>query len=58
MNIHKPLQSTNLGEKDAPPEPGYAVWKRAKIERGLEESINRDAMIPEARVWQDLGLEG
>ncbi len=38
-------------------EPGYAAWKRAKVERGLAESEDRDAMIPAAQVWRDLGLE-
>ncbi len=38
-------------------EPGYAVWKRAKIERGLEQARARSAMIPVEQVWRDLKLE-
>ena len=39
-------------------EPGYAEWKRAKIERALAQSKDREAMIPAERIWRDLGLEG
>ena len=39
-------------------EPGYAEWKRAKIERALAQSKDRAAMIPAERIWHDLGLEG
>lgn len=35
----------------------YAAWKRAKIERGLAESRDRDAMIPVEQIWRDLKLE-
>ncbi|MCP3734816.1 hypothetical protein M9979_08025 [Sphingomonas sp. RP10(2022)] len=38
-------------------EPGYAAWKRAKIERGLTQSRDRSAMIPVEQVWRDLKLE-
>lgn len=37
-------------------EPGYAEWKRAKIERVLTHSKDRAAMIPAERIWRDLGL--
>lgn len=40
------------GESDA----GYAAWKRAKIERGLAEATDRDAMIPAEKVLEDLKL--
>ncbi len=42
---------------DAECEPGYAAWKREKVERALAESADREAMIPAAEVWRDLGLE-
>jgi len=38
-------------------ERGYDAWKRAKIERGLAQSRNRDAMIPVEQLWRDLSLE-
>ncbi|WP_153810791.1 hypothetical protein [Sphingomonas sp. RIT328] len=38
-------------------EPGYAAWKRAKIERGLDQSRDRGAMIPVDQIWRDLTLE-
>lgn len=40
-----------------PVEPGYAAWKRDKIERGLAESRDRSVMIPVEQVWRDLDLE-
>lgn len=38
-------------------ERGYADWKRAKIERGLEQAKDRAKMIPAEQVLRDLGLE-
>lgn len=38
-------------------EAGYAAWKRAKIEKGLAQCADRDAMIPVEQVWQDFKLE-
>ncbi len=35
---------------------GYAEWKHAKIERGLEQAQDRSAMIPVEQVWRDLKL--
>ncbi len=35
-------------------QPGYAAWKRAKIERGLEQARNRSAMIAVEQVWRNL----
>lgn len=46
-----------LEPEAGPVERGYDVWKRAKIERGLAESRDRDAMIPIEEVWRDLSLE-
>ena len=37
-----------------PAEPGYAAWKRAKVERGLAQSRDRTAMIPIEQVWREL----
>jgi hypothetical protein len=39
-------------------EPGYAAWKRAKTERGLEQSRDRSVMIPVEQVLRDLSLDG
>ncbi|MHA0329492.1 hypothetical protein [Sphingomonas aquatilis] len=35
-------------------EQDHAAYKRAKIERGLEQSRDRSAMIPIEQVWRDL----
>ncbi len=37
--------------------PDYAAWKRAKIERGLEQAGDRLAMISVEQVRRDLKLE-
>lgn len=39
------------------PEHGHAVWLRAKVERGLAQARDRDAMIPAAQLLRELGLE-
>lgn len=41
-------------EPSEAPEPGYAEWKRAKVERGLAQTRDREAMIPAERIWRDL----
>lgn len=46
-----------IRETDEAPEPGYAAWKKRKIERGLEQARNRDSLIPADEVWRKLGLE-
>lgn len=38
-------------------EPGYAAWKRTKIELGLEQARARSAMIPTEQVWRDVTFE-
>jgi hypothetical protein len=38
------MPNDTLGETDI--EPGYADWKRAKIERSLKQARDRLAMIP------------
>lgn len=39
-------------------EAGYDAWKRAKIERGLEQSRDRSVMIRVEQVLRNLSLEG
>jgi hypothetical protein len=46
-----------LRETGGAPERGYADWKRAKIERGLEQAKDRAKMIPAEQVLRDFGLE-
>jgi hypothetical protein len=43
---------------DAPAEHGYDAWMRAKVERGLAQAQDREAMIPVEQVLRDLKLEG
>ncbi len=47
-----------LSDKEiAATDPGYADWKRDKVERGLEQAQDRDSLIPAAHVWKKLGPE-
>ncbi|MBO9670391.1 MAG: hypothetical protein J7485_07735 [Sphingobium sp.] len=46
-----------IRETDGASERGYADRKRAKIERGLEQSKDRAKMIPAEQVLRDFGLE-
>ena len=39
------------------PERGYAEWKRAKVERGLAQARDRNAMIPIDEVLREFGLK-
>ena len=48
---HKVAETGELKER------GYASWKRAKIEYGLEQSKDRNTMISSNIVWRELGLE-
>ncbi len=50
-------QRDKLDAEPVTTEAGYEAWKRAKIERGLEQSRDRSAMIPVDQVWRDLKLE-
>lgn len=50
--------SEKLDETVAATAPGYAAWKREKIERGLQQAADREAMIPVEQLWRDLKLEG
>ena len=58
----------NMATKASPPahkiadtgetsEHGHAVWKLAKVERGLAQTEDRASLIPAEKVWHDLGLE-
>lgn len=55
----RPRQSLDekLSETGGAPDRGYDAWKRAKIEKGLEQAKDREAMIPVARILRDFGLE-
>lgn len=46
-----------LSETGGVPERGHDAWKRAKVEKGLEQSTDRDAMIPVAQILRDFGPE-
>lgn len=56
MKPNQPL-TEKLNEAGGAPERGYDAWKRAKVEKGLEQSKDRDAMIPVSRILRDFGLE-
>ena len=51
-------QRDKLDAEPAVTEAGYDAWKRAKIERGLEQSRDRSTMIPVDQVLRNLSLEG
>ena len=55
----KPNQTLigKLSEAGDTPERGYTAWKRSKVEKGFEQSMDRDAMIPVSRILRDFGLE-
>ncbi len=46
-----------IAEVPGAPERGYAAWKRTKVERGLDQARDREAMIPATQLLRDLGLE-
>jgi hypothetical protein len=46
-----------LRDTGGAPERGYADWKRAKIERGLEQAKDRTKMIPAEQVLRDFAPE-
>lgn len=46
-----------LNDAGGAPERGYDAWKRAKIEKGLEQAKDREAMIPISGILRDFGLE-
>ncbi len=41
------------GQSDA----NYLVWKKAKVEKALEQSRDRSKLISADKVWERLGLE-
>lgn len=43
-------------ETDGPIERGDDLWKRAKIERGLVQAQERNAMLPVEQLLADLKL--
>ena len=51
-------QRDKLDAEPAATEAGYDAWKRTTIERGLEQSRDRSAMIPVEQVLRNLALEG
>ncbi len=53
----RPAPSADVPKADAEQEPGYAEWKRTKIEKAIAQADKGDEMIPADRVWRDLGLE-
>ena len=55
----KPRIATDASKLDeiAPAEQGYEQWKLSKIETGLTEAGDRDALIAAEQVWRDLDLE-
>lgn len=59
FNLMKPIVDPRLKteEINRSVERDYDAWKRAKIERGLAQAQDRDAMIPVEQVLADLGLE-
>lgn len=59
MCVMKPNQplTEKLSEAGSAPERGYDAWKRAKIEKGLQQAQDREAMIPVAQILRDFGLE-
>lgn len=46
-----------VADAQAPAEKGYAAWKRAKVERGLIQAKDREALIPAQQVWREFDLE-
>ena len=56
MKPHHPL-GDKVSETGDTPDRGYDAWKRAKIEKGLEQAKDREAMIPVAQILCDFGLE-
>ncbi len=57
MAIRARAKAEKGADHDGAAERGYASWKRAKVEAGLEQSRDCDKMIPANKVWRELGLE-
>jgi hypothetical protein len=57
MKVKSQPEPVKLVDQVGVAERGYVSWKRGKIETGLQQSKNRDAMISADKVWHELGLE-
>lgn len=57
MAVKARPETEKVADHDVAAERGYASWKRAKVEVGLEQSKDRDTLIPAEEVWRELGLE-
>lgn len=44
-------------DADGDADPSHAAWKKAKIERALQQLQDRAAMIPAEQVLRDFGFE-
>ncbi|WP_277286921.1 hypothetical protein [Sphingomonas aquatilis] len=51
-------QRDKLDAEQVATEAGYDAWKHAKIERGLDQSRDRSAMIPVDQVLRTPSLKG
>lgn len=51
-------QRDKLDAEPVVTEAGYDAWKRAKIERGLEQSRDRLTIIPVEQVLRNLSRKG
>ena len=56
MKPNRPADD-KLRETGGAPERGHADWKRAKIERGIEQAKDRTKMNSAEQVLRDFGLE-
>lgn len=43
-------------ESEQPAQCDYDVWKRAKIERGMTQALDRSMMIPVEQVLRELAV--
>lgn len=50
-------QREKLEADGGAPDAGHAAWMRIKVERGLAQAEDRDAMIPIEQIWRDLKLD-
>lgn len=57
MAVKARPETEEVADHDVAAERGYSSWKRAKVEVGLEQSKDRDTLIPAEEVWRELGLE-
>ena len=57
MAIKARPETEKVADHDIAAERGYASWKRAKVEVGLEQSKDRDTLIPAEEVWADVRVD-